>query len=267
MKILFLGDIVGKPGREMAMKALPYLSGKIGPFDFVLVNGENCADGRGLTTKIAEEFFKSGIDGITSGNHIWDKKEFYPFLDEDDRIVRPANYPPGCPGQGVMVLKRRGKSLAVVNIQGRVFMPPLDCPFRAMDDILPGLGQIPVFVDFHAEATSEKRIMASYLDGKVSALVGTHTHVQTADDEILPGGTAYITDAGMTGSFKSAIGMKVDSVMPKFITGLPSRFEVASEDVRLNGVVVDLDEDTGRAFGINRVVLKKTELEESKENT
>lgn len=260
MKVLFIGDIVGKPGREMAACAIPVLAAEEGPFDFVLANGENAAAGRGLTEKVAEELFESGIDGLTSGNHIWDKKDFFPFLDGDQRVIRPVNYPPGCPGQGYMILKKAEKTLAVVNIQGRIFMPPLDCPFRSMDTVLPKLAGLPVFVDFHAEATSEKKIMGAYLDGRVSALVGTHTHVQTADEEVLPGGTAYISDVGMSGSFQSAIGMKVESVMPKFITGLPSKFEVATEDVRLNAVIVDLDCETGIAIDIKRVSLKKGEL-------
>ncbi len=261
MRVLFIGDMVGKPGREIAAALIPKLASIEGPFDFVLANGENAAAGKGLTKKVAEELFDLGIDGLTSGNHIWDKKEFFPVLDEDPRVIRPANYPPGCPGQGYMIIKKGGKALAVVNLQGRVFMPPLDCPFRCIDGILPELGDLPVFVDFHAEATSEKKVMGAYLDGRVAVLVGTHTHVQTADEEVLPGGTAYISDVGMSGSFASAIGMTIDSVLPKFITGLPSKFEVATEDVRLNGVIVDLDDETGIALDIKRIALKEGELD------
>ncbi|MCF4113823.1 MULTISPECIES: TIGR00282 family metallophosphoesterase [Dethiosulfovibrio] len=256
MRILFIGDMVGKPGRRMVSESLPYLRAKEGPFDFVLANGENAAAGRGLTAKVAEELFDMGIDGLTSGNHIWDKKEFIPLLDEESRVVRPANYPPGCPGSGVMVLRKGGLSLGVINLQGRVFMPPIDCPFRKVDELLSDVDGIPVFVDLHAEATSEKKVMGAYLDGRVSVLVGTHTHVQTADEEVLPRGTAYISDVGMTGSFSSAIGMTIESVMPKFLTGLPSRFEVATEDLRLNGVVVDVDYETGIALDIRRVSVK-----------
>ncbi len=260
MKILFIGDMVGKPGRSITAQALPYLKDLHGPFDFVIANGENAAAGRGLTVKVAEELFSSGIDCLTSGNHIWDKKEIYPVLDQEPRILRPANYPPACPGQGVSVIKKGALSLGVVSLQGRVFMPDIDCPFRCVDGILAELGDVPVFIDFHAEATSEKRVLGAYLDGRVSAFVGTHTHVQTADEEVLPGGTAYISDVGMTGSFASAIGMKVESVLPKFLTGLPSKFEVAEEDVRLNGVVVHIDDESGIALDIKRVVVKEAEL-------
>ena len=260
MKILFIGDMVGKPGRSITAQALPYLKDLHGPFDFVIANGENAAAGRGLTVKVAEELFSSGIDCLTSGNHIWDKKEIYPVLDQEPRILRPANYPPACPGQGVSVIKKGALSLGVVSLQGRVFMPEIDCPFRCISGILDEIGDVPVFIDFHAEATSEKRVLGAYLDGRVSALVGTHTHVQTADEEVLPGGTAYISDVGMTGSFASAIGMKVESVLPKFLTGLPSKFEVAEEDVRLNGVVVHIDDESGIALDIKRVVVKEAEL-------
>ncbi|SMG21038.1 TIGR00282 family metallophosphoesterase [Dethiosulfovibrio salsuginis] len=260
MKVLFIGDMVGKPGRSITGQALPYLREHHGPFDFVIANGENAAAGRGLTAKVAEELFSTGIDCLTSGNHIWDKKEIYPILDQEPRILRPANYPPGCPGQGVSVIKKGSLSLGVVSLQGRVFMPDIDCPFRCIDGILAELGDVPVFIDFHAEATSEKRVLGAYLDGRVSAFVGTHTHVQTADEEVLPGGTAYISDVGMTGSFASAIGMKLESVLPKFLTGLPSKFEVAEEDVRLNGVVVHIDDESGIALDIKRVVVKEAEL-------
>nr|WP_321499692.1 TIGR00282 family metallophosphoesterase [uncultured Dethiosulfovibrio sp.] len=260
MKVLFIGDMVGKPGRSITVQALPYLKEHHGPFDFVIANGENAAAGRGLTVKVAEELFSAGIDCLTSGNHIWDKKEIYPILDQEPRILRPANYPPGCPGQGVSVIKKGSLALGVVSLQGRVFMPDIDCPFRCVDGILAQLGEVPVFIDFHAEATSEKRVLGAYLDGRVSAFVGTHTHVQTADEEVLPGGTAYISDVGMTGSFASAIGMKLESVLPKFLTGLPSKFEVAEEDVRLNGVVVHIDDESGIALDIKRVVVKEAEL-------
>ncbi|BDF79143.1 TIGR00282 family metallophosphoesterase [Pyramidobacter piscolens] len=263
MRILFVGDIVGSPGRNAFFAMLPKLRRLKGPFDFVLVNGENSAAGRGITGKIMNEFFAAGVDGITSGNHIWDKKEFLPLLDEEPRVLRPLNYPQGVPGRGWTILtNKNGKKLGVVNIQGRVFMPLTDCPFHAMGELLSKLGDIPVFVDFHAEATSEKRVMGLYLDGRVSAIVGTHTHVQTADEEILPGGTAYISDVGMTGAFRSSIGMTYESVLPRFLTSLPAKFEVAEEDVRLNGVIVEIDDEDGRACGIERLAIRSGELGE-----
>jgi len=255
MKILFIGDIVGKPGRKAAARLVPFLSREKGPFDFVIANCENAAGGKGMTEKIMEELFGMGIDALTSGNHIWDKKEFIPILEGEPRIVRPANYPPGTPGQGHCVISKKGKKLLILNLQGRVFMPPIDCPFRKAEEILADAGDsVPVIIDFHAEATSEKKTLGLYLDGKVSALLGTHTHVQTADEEILPGGTAYITDVGMTGPHLSAIGMEFDSVLEKFLTGLPARFEVASEGVRLNAVIVDIDEGTCLATDIQRII-------------
>ncbi|PIE54164.1 MAG: TIGR00282 family metallophosphoesterase [Dethiosulfovibrio peptidovorans] len=256
MRVLFIGDMVGKPGRAMVAQALPELRRELGPFDFVLANGENAAAGRGLTKKVMDELFRMGIDGLTSGNHIWDKREFYEILDQEERVVRPANYPEGCPGRGGMILRKGEHSLAVLNLQGRVFMPVIDCPFRCVDRLLESVEDHPILVDFHAEATSEKRVLAAYLDGRISAFLGTHTHVQTADEEVLPGGTAYISDVGMTGAFTSAIGMTLDSVMPRFLTGLPSRFEVATEDVRLNAVVIDIDESTGVALDIRRVLAR-----------
>lgn len=263
MRILFIGDIVGRAGRDAFFAMFPRLRRLKGPFDFVIINGENSAAGRGITEKVMKQFFDAGVDGITSGNHIWDKKEFIPKLDEEPRILRPLNYPPGVPGRGWTILtSRSGRKLAVVSLQGRVFMPLTDCPFRAMDEVLKNIGEVSVFVDFHAEATSEKRVMGFYLDGRVAALVGTHTHVQTADEEILPGGTAYITDVGMTGAFRSSIGMTYESVLPKFLTSLPTRFEVAEEDVRLNGVVIDTDDEDGRACNIERLNLRKGELDE-----
>ncbi len=264
MRILFIGDIVGRPGRDAFFTMLPKLRAAKGPFDFILLNGENSAAGKGITEKIMREFFTSGVDGITAGNHIWDKKEFMPILDGETRILRPLNYPENVPGRGWTILTSRGgKKLALVCLQGRVFMPLTDCPFRAMDKLLEKIKDIPIFVDFHGEATSEKRVMGHYLDGRVAAIVGTHTHVQTADEEILPSGTAYITDVGMTGAFRSSIGMTYDSVLPKFLTSLPTRFEVAEEDVRLNGVIIDIDDEDGRACNIERIQYRAGELDEN----
>ena len=208
-----------------------------------------------MTDKIMEELFASGAHGMTSGNHIWDKNIFYPVLSSEPRVVRPANYPPGCPGAGYALLERNGKKLGILNLQGRAFMPPIDCPFRTADAVLSDLKEkdIPVLVDFHAEATSEKKALGLYLDGRVAALVGTHTHVQTADEQVLPGGTAYISDVGMTGGHGGIIGVSAESAMPRFLTGMPAKFEVCDDDPRFNGVVIDIDEDTGRAVDIVRV--------------
>jgi len=254
MRILFVGDIVGRPGRKTFLTQLPLLKKEFSKIDFVIVNGENAAAGKGLTEKIKDEFFDAGVDGITSGNHIWDRSDFYTVLDEETRIVRPANYPPGCPGIGVTVLSKRGLKLGLINLQGRVFMPDTDCPFRKADEILEDFADVSTLIDFHAEATSEKKALGFYLDGRVSAFLGTHTHVQTADEEILPKGTAYISDVGMTGAHHSAIGMTLESVLPKFLTGLPSRFQVASDDLRLNAVLIDIDTETKKATHIERIV-------------
>ncbi|MFA0888512.1 MAG: TIGR00282 family metallophosphoesterase [Synergistales bacterium] len=254
MKILFIGDIVGSPGRKALAEVLPRLRKEWGPLDFVLANGENAAAGFGLTDRVFSEILDAGVDCLTSGNHVWDKRDFLETLAAEKRIIRPANYPPGCPGQGVAFLERSGKKLAVLNLQGRVFMPTIDCPFRIADSILQDL-DLPtcVFVDFHAEATSEKKALGLYLDGRVSALVGTHTHVQTADESILPGGTAYLTDCGMTGGHGGVIGMRKEGVLPRFLTAMPTKFEVCEEALRLNAVIVEIDDETGKAFDIRRL--------------
>lgn len=224
--------------------------------DLTILNCENAAGGVGVTPKIADEFFDWGVDVLTSGNHIWDKKEIFRYLNENPRILRPANYPPDNPGRGKVVVKTRsGEEAAVVNLQGRVFMPDTDDPFRVADR---ELAELPrhvkvVFVDVHAEATSEKMAMGWYLDGRVSAVVGTHTHIPTADETILPCGTAYQTDAGMTGPFMSVIGVMKEMALRRFLTQIPERFESASQDARLNGVVVDVDALTGKARSIERV--------------
>lgn len=253
MRILFIGDLVGSPGRSVLARALPLLVERWEAFDFVIVNCENAAAGRGMTEKVMEELFAMGVHGMTSGNHIWDKNIFYPALASENRVIRPANYPPGCPGAGYTIIERNGKRLGLLNLQGRVFMPALDCPFRTADSVLPSLGDVPVLADFHAEATSEKKALAAYLDGRVSALVGTHTHVQTADEQVLPGGTAYVTDVGMTGGHGGIIGVKVENVLPRYLTGMPTKFEVSEADPRINAVVIDIDEETGRALDIVRV--------------
>ena len=252
MRILFVGDLVGSPGRAVLAASLPALISGWQGFDFVIINCENAAAGKGMTGKVMEELFVLGVNGMTSGNHIWDKNVFYPVLASETRVIRPANYPPGCPGTGFTILEREGKKLGLLNLQGRVFMPPLDCPFRAADASLEELGHVPILVDFHAEATSEKKALSYYLDGRVSAVLGTHTHVQTADEQVLPGGTAYITDVGMTGGHGGVIGVKTENVLPRYLTGMPTKFEVSDQDPRINAVVIDIDED-GRALDIVRI--------------
>ncbi|MDR1516071.1 MAG: TIGR00282 family metallophosphoesterase [Synergistaceae bacterium] len=253
MRVLFIGDVFGKPGRRAFAGKLPALRSSEGPFDFVVINCENAAAGFGMTKSLMEELFAAGADVMTSGNHIWDKKEFVQVLDEEQRVLRPVNYPAGTPGRGFGLFTKNGLTLGVVNVQGRAFMPPIDCPFMATENALNELGATAVLVDFHAEATAEKVAMARYFDGKVSALVGTHTHIQTADNAVLSGGTAFITDVGMTGSHSGVIGMKYSSVIPKFLLGIPCRFEVEESMPRIQGVVIDIDDETGRALDIRRV--------------
>lgn len=253
MKVLFIGDIMGRPGRRAAAAAIPRLREEFGGFDFVIANGENAAGGFGLTEKVMHELFAAGIDILTNGNHVWDKKDFVPLLDSEPAVLRPANHPAGTPGRGYAVYERNGEKLAVICLQGRTFMTPLDCPFRTADKLASECDVNAIFVDIHAEATSEKRALAAYLDGKVSAVVGTHTHVQTADEEIMHGGTAFLTDAGMTGGHGGIIGMTKESVLPKFLTGTPCKFEVCDEDVRFQGVVIEIDTETGRAMDIIRI--------------
>lgn len=255
MKILFIGDTVAKAGRTIVQDHLKHLQSEYG-VDLTILNCENAAAGFGVTPKIADEFFDWGIDVLTSGNHVWDKKEIMPYLAKNSRILRPANYPPDNPGRGVAILKTRsGEEAAVINLQGRVFMPATDDPFRVADALLADLPkQIKViFVDMHGEATSEKVAMGWYLDGRVSAVVGTHTHVPTADETILPGGTAYITDVGMAGPFFSVIGAIKEDVIRRFLTSIPEKFEFGSQDARLNAVLVDVDSATGKARSIERI--------------
>ncbi len=258
MKILFIGDIFGQPGRRIVKELLPALVGEYDP-DLVLANAENAAAGFGITPPLVEELLDLGIAVLTSGNHIWDKKEIYAYLNDhvDGRLLRPANYPETVPGRGVYVGKTRsGFDYAVLNLQGRVYMTPIDCPFRKADELL---AQIPAgvklrLVDFHAEATSEKVAMGWYLDGRATALLGTHTHIPTADETILPGGAAYVTDMGMTGPYDSVIGMDKQIVIQKFLNQLPARFEVAKGDVRLHAVLIEADPQTGHALSIQRIV-------------
>ncbi|WP_432823436.1 TIGR00282 family metallophosphoesterase [Trichloromonas sp.] len=256
MKILFIGDVVGRPGRVALASRLDRLVDR-NNIDLVVVNGENAAAGFGLTADLAREFYDLGVDVLTSGNHIWDKREIYDYLDSQKRLLRPANYPAGLPGRGHGVFSTSaGIKVGIINLEGRVFMNNLECPFRTADALVDELRQqTPVIlVDFHAEATSEKAALGCYLDGRVSALVGTHTHVQTADERILPSGTAYITDVGMTGSRDSVIGIRKELAVEKFLSLLPVRFEVAKKDATVCGVVLTIDEETGRATAIERVL-------------
>lgn len=255
VNILFIGDIVGKPGRQAVARELHRLVDRH-RIDLVIANGENAAGGFGLTAETAKELFGCGIHLFTSGNHIWDKKDALEFITREERLVRPANYPPGAPGKGSAIVKTAGGiKVGVLNLEGRVFMSNLECPFRAADVELERLRrETPVIlVDFHAEATSEKSALGWYIDGRASAVIGTHTHVQTADERILPEGTAFLTDAGMTGAFESVIGVRKEEPIQKFLTQLPAKFEVAKKDIRLNGVVIGIDENSGRALSIERV--------------
>ncbi len=257
VKVLFIGDIVGKPGRRALKTWLPSLMNKHN-IDLVIANGENGAGGFGLTREIALEILSMGVDVITGGNHIWDKKEFIPVLDDLERVIRPANYPPGVPGKGwVQVRTPHGIPVVVLNLEGRIFMDPLDCPFRKAKEVLQSLSGIIVVIDFHAEATSEKMALAWHLDGRVSAIVGTHTHVQTADEQILPSGTAYITDLGMTGPSLSVIGMRPQEPLHRFLTHLPCRFEVAKGPVQFNGLLVEINPSTKKASGLQRIFLRE----------
>ena len=248
---MMIGDVVGKPGRETVEAILPQLRRDL-QLDLVTVNGENAAGGLGITRETAEELLSSGADVITSGNHIWDKKEIVPHLDSDLPILRPLNYPPGTPGRGSL----ERDDVMVVNLLGRVFVGTCDCPFRAMDRLLQDSSRTPrvVIVDMHAEATSEKIALGWYLDGRVSAVVGTHTHVPTADARVLPGGTAYVSDLGMVGSASSVIGSRTEDVIERFLTQTPRRLRVATDGPMIfNSVLIEIDESTGRATGVERV--------------
>ncbi|HEX3015398.1 MAG TPA: TIGR00282 family metallophosphoesterase [Desulfobacteria bacterium] len=255
MNILFIGDIVGRPGRTIVKKMLREIQQEY-KINFTIVNAENAAGGNGVTKEIAEELYQAGVNCLTTGNHVWDKRQVFEFIDQDKKIIRPANYPAGVPGKGYTLLPwGEGDPVAVINLSGRVYMPPLDDPFQAANRLVTQVSAVTktIFVDFHAEATSEKIALGWFLDGRVSAVCGTHTHVQTADERILPGGTAYISDAGMTGPRDSVLGVNKEIIITKFLTQLPARFEVAGGVVQLNGVVVDIDQATGKARSIQRV--------------
>jgi metallophosphoesterase (TIGR00282 family) len=256
MKILFIGDVIGRPGRSSVRSLLPALKAETGA-EVVIANGENCAGGIGITGEKANELFDGGVDLLTTGNHVWKKKEVYDYLSRSDRVVRPANYPPGVPGHGSLVFTARsGAKVGLLNLLGRVFAhEALDCPFRAADRELESLRRVArvIIVDVHAEATSEKRAIGHHLDGSVTAVLGTHTHVQTADEEILPGGTGYITDVGMAGPVDSVIGMRKEMVLQRFKLQMPAQFQVASGNVILDAVALEADEKTGRCVSIRRI--------------
>lgn len=255
MKILFLGDIVGRPGREVVARKVPELKGA-GAIDFAAANAENAAGGSGITPQVADELIYSKLDVLTSGDHIWKKKEIYQRLAEDPRILRPANYPEDNPGRGSTLIDlNSGISIGIINLVGRVFMNSADCPFKTAKREVARLKNKTdiILVDFHAEATSEKLALGYYLDGEVSAVVGTHTHVQTADERLLPKGTAYITDLGMTGPQYSVIGRRPESIIQHFLTHMPIKFDMSEEDVELQGVIIDIDESLGKTRSIKRI--------------
>jgi metallophosphoesterase (TIGR00282 family) len=251
LNILMIGDVIGKPGRKAVAGLVPGLREEL-KLDLVIANGENAAAGRGLTPRTAQELFDGGVDVLTSGNHIWDQKEIIEIIDREVAVLRPANYPPAAPGRGMLTQK----GVTVLNLQGRTFMADIDDPFRAVDELLANVddGTI-VFVDMHAEATSEKQAMGRYLDGRASAVVGTHTHVPTADTRILPGGTAYVTDVGMVGPVESVIGNEIEAVVRRFVTGMPTRLPVPENagPVQFNAVLVEVDPGTAKAVKIERI--------------
>lgn len=256
MKVLFIGDIVGSIGREAVKLVLPALKAKYNP-DVIIANGENAAAGRGITRAIANDFFEWGIHGITMGNHTWDNKNIFEWMDDEPRIVRPANFHHSAPGKGMAIITANGKKLAIINMQGKTFLPPIDCPFATADSLIEEAQKITphILFDFHAEVTSEKIAMGWHLDGRASIVVGTHTHVQTNDDTILPQGTAYITDVGMVGSKEGVLGMQKDAVLHRFLTGMPSRFVVDEGKWHFHAIAAELDQKSGRAIKIEKIRL------------
>jgi hypothetical protein len=255
VQILVIGDIVGRPGRRAVKENIPDLSSRF-ELDFIIANGENAAGGNGLTREVVKELFSYGIDVLTTGNHAWDQKDIFNFITTEERILRPANFPPGVPGRGINIYYPRKKpAVGVINLAGRVFMPHLDCPFRKVDELLFQLKDQTkvIIIDFHGEATSEKIALGWYIDGRASAVCGTHTHVQTADERILPEGTAFISDLGMTGPRDSVIGVKKEIIIKRFLTQLPVRLEVAKGPYQFNAVLIKVDEKTGKAEEIDRI--------------
>mgnify|MGYP005838616453 CR=1 FL=1 len=254
MKVLFIGDIVGNPGRKAVKEVIAELR-KQESIDFCIANGENSAGGSGITYVVAQELYKSGIDAITLGNHTWSKREVLNFIDCDTKIVRPANYPVDLPGKGSAVINGQNGKIGVVNLLGRVYMDNIDCPFKAAEKEIAYLKSFVkvIIIDMHAEATSEKNALAWYLDGRVSCVFGTHTHVQTADERILPCGTGYITDVGMTGPSEGIIGVEREIIIQKFLTHMPAKFEVAKGSVQFNAIIADIDDRTGKTVKLQRI--------------
>lgn len=259
VKILFIGDVVGSPGRDMLSEYLPKLKDKYRP-QVTIVNGENAAAGKGITEKIYKQFLNLGVQTITMGNHTWNKREIFDFIDDAPYLIRPANFPQSNPGKGIVYIKSNKTEIAVINIQGRVFLDPHDDPFTKADELIAEARKRTnlIFIDFHAEATSEKQAFGWYVDGRVSAVIGTHTHTQTADERILPSGTAYLTDAGMTGPYDSILGVDKESIINRFLTNMPTRFEVDKQGRnQLNGCIIDIDLETGKAKSINRIMINE----------
>ena len=255
LRLLFLGDVIGEPGRKAVIEAVPKLKQELG-IDFVVVNGENAAAGRGITGRIAIDLLRAGVAVITTGDHIWDQKEVVSYIETEPRLLRPINYPPGTPGRGSIVLETAKGRVGVINVQGRTFMQPsLENPFRSIEEEVRRVRAEThiIFVDVHAETTSEKIALGRFLDGKVSAVAGTHTHVQTADEQIFPGGTAFICDVGMCGPTESVLGREIKPIIQRFMSSMPVNFPVARGQVCLHGIVVDIDPKTGRAGGIRRI--------------
>ncbi len=255
IKLLFFGDIFGKPGRQVLYDQLPVLKAEFGP-DFIIINGENLADGRGLTEKTVKPLLHAGVDIVTGGNHLWDRNEAWEYIGHHPAIVKPLNYPASAPGNAVCTLRKGELELTVLTLCGQIYMPPSDSPFTALErwfEDNPGHEQRCVLVDFHAESTAEKRALGWFTDGHISALIGTHTHIQTADEEILPLGTAYLTDAGMTGPHDSVIGVRKEIILDKFRHSLPLRYETSNLGLQVNAVYLELDPATGRALKIERV--------------
>lgn len=267
--ILFIGDIVGEPGLDIVRMWLPSLQKKYRT-DLIIANGENAADGKGCTEKEAKILFDLGVNVITGGNHTWDKHQSQEYLKKDNRVIRPANYPKGTFGNGYHIADTSKGKIAVINLQGRSFMATIDCPFRGAEWIISKIKSETkmIFIDFHAEATAEKLALASFLDGKVSAVVGTHTHIQTSDERILKGGTGYLTDVGMTGPYDSVIGMKTDAAINRFLYQTPQKYQTATENVHLTGVFLKVDSETGKTIFIERLFIPefdKQTIEEEKE--
>ncbi len=260
LNLLFIGDIIGKPGLDMVQTWLPPLEKKYNA-DIIIANGENAADGKGCTEKEASILFGLNVKVITGGNHTWDKRQSQDYLKADSRSLRPMNYPKGTYGNGYHIAETSKGKVAVLNLQGRSFMAMIDCPFRTVDWVLPKIQNETkmIFVDFHAEATAEKQALANYIDGKVSALIGTHTHVQTSDERIFPEGTAYITDAGMTGPYDSVIGMKTDAAINRFLYATPQKYQTAENNLHLCGIFLKIDTDTGKTKHIERIFLPEFE--------